>query len=102
MPTESKVAVISTAPPTIEITPEVIAFARAVVALVDGPATRREPRLLFNVRTGVIHNPRCGHASGCRPMTKDQIYAVVDEPWGCNRCGSFMRETPFDRIEVPA
>ena len=88
----------------IELTPEVIAFARAVVAQVDGPPPEpmvtMVPRILFNPRTRVIHNPACGAAKGCAPLTKEQLYAITDTPWGCLRCDSFNVEYVYDYVEV--
>ena len=86
----------------IEITPEVIAFARAVIAQV-GPATRTEDRFLFNVRTGIIHNPTCRSRGGTLPMTKDEIWAAHEWPEGCKVCGTggdHAREIPFDTTVV--
>jgi len=87
----------------IEITPEVVAFARAVLAQVEKdnpPPPPRVNRVLFNVRTKVIHNHWCRSAGGCVPLTGDQIYAITDEPWGCLVCDTFNHEEVYDTVEI--
>lgn len=86
------------APPlTMELTPEVIAFARAVVALVDGPPPPPNPhdrdhfgvRYLFNVRTRRLHNRGCRSVEGSVPLTSEEIEAITSRPYGCQSCGTW-------------
>lgn len=91
--------------PVVEVTPEVLAFARAVIAAHEAAQPQREPRYLFNLRSGTIHNPGCQAQRWAVPMTMAEIAAnrknrlpVID----CMACGSFESPglQPYDTVEV--
>ena len=101
-------ATIQVPPASIELTPEVIAFARAVVAIVDGPPkpdTRHVGiRYLFNVRTNRLHNQGCRSVEGSVPLTVEEIDAMTRHVYGCHSCGTSKEDGKqiFDVVLIDA